>query len=201
MPERLPCKAARFVAGNIKEGTAVTSGDWVSTSAPYVAPRREGQGDAWTEEADQRGQRGGQRIVHAGEVPAPPEVATSLGVAPGTTVVVRQRVMLLDGAPVELTDTYYPADVARGTRLAETAKIPGGAVTFLASLGFEPRRIHEEVYARLAAAHEREALGLTEGEPVLCMTRVTDDGARAFQVDLTVFPAAGQRLRYDLRVG
>lgn len=179
----------------------MTSGDWVSTSAPYVAPRRDGQGDAWAEEADQRGQQGAQRIVHAGEVPAPLEVATGLGLDVGETVVVRQRVMLLDGAPVELTDTYYPVDVARGTRLAGTAKIPGGAVTFLASLGFEARHVHEEVYARLPNVEEQEALELTQGEPVLCMTRVTEDGTRPFQVDVSVFPAARQRLRYDLRIG
>lgn len=179
----------------------MTSGDWVSTSASYVAPRRAGERDAWTEEAEQRGGRGSQLIVHAGEVPVPAEVAAGLGVEPGAAVVVRRRVMLLDGAPVELTDTYYPVDIARGTRLAETSKIPGGAVTLLASLGFEPRRIHEEVFARLAEASEGEALELPAGAPVLCMTRVTEDDSRPFQVDVSVFPAAGQRLRYEMRIG
>jgi DNA-binding GntR family transcriptional regulator len=102
---------------------------------------------------------------------------------------------------VELTDTYYRAELARGTRLAEASKIPGGAVTLLASLGFEPRRIHEEVFARLADTGEREALDLPTGAPVLCMARVTEDASRPFQVDVSVFPAAGQRLRYDLRIG
>lgn len=179
----------------------MTSGDWVSTSSPYVAPRRDGQGDAWTEEASRRGLRGSQRIVHAGEVPAPPEVAAGFGVSEGDTVVVRRRVMLLNGSPVELTDTYYPVGVARGTRLAETTKIPGGAVTLLASLGFETQQVHEEVYARLVSTAEREALDLAHGDPVLCMTRVTEGGAGPFQVDVSVFPAAGQRLRYDLRIG
>lgn len=178
----------------------MTRGDWVSASAPYVAPRRAGERDAWTEEAKQRGGHGSQRIVHAGEVLAPAEVATALGMEPGEAVVVRRRVMLLDGVPVELTDTYYPVNVARGTRLAETSKIPGGAVTLLATLGFEPRRVHEEVSARLADADERQALELPVGAPVLCMTRVTEDAACPFQVDISVFPAAGQRLRYDMRI-
>jgi GntR family transcriptional regulator len=179
----------------------MTSGDWVSTALPYVAPRQQGQADAWTEEAERRGRRGTQRIVHAGVVPAPEEVAEGLGTRAGEAVVVRRRVMLLDGSPVELTDTYYPADLARGTRLAGTTKIPGGAVTLLASMGYRPRHIREEVHARLAGPDERAALGLAEGDPVLCMIRVTADDSHPFQVDLSVFPAAGQRLRYDMRIG
>jgi DNA-binding GntR family transcriptional regulator len=164
----------------------MTGGDWVSTSAPYLTPRRAGQADAWSEEARLRGGRGTQRIVAAGEVAAPPEVATGLGVAEAESVVVRRRVMLLDGTPVELTDTYYPVDVARGTPLAGKAKIPGGAVTYLASVGFAPRRVHEEVYARLAAPEECAALQLALGEPVLCILRVTGDATRAYQVDVSV---------------
>lgn len=179
----------------------MTSGDWVSTSVPYVTPRRAGQADVWTEEAAREGRRGTQRIVGAGEVAAPPEVAAGLGVRAGEPVVVRRRVMLLDGEPVELTDSYYPVDVARGTPLAATAKIPGGAVTLLAAFGFAARHVQEEVYARLAGPEERAALELAVGAPVLCMTRVTDDGSRAFQVDVSVFSAAGQRLRYDMRIG
>ncbi|WNI19656.1 GntR family transcriptional regulator [Actinacidiphila sp. ITFR-21] len=168
---------------------------------PYVAPRRDSQGDAWTEEASRRGRRGSQRIVHAGEVPAPREVATVFGMSEGEAVVARRRVMMLDGSPVELTDTYYPLSIAGGTRLTETAKIPGGAVTLLASLGFEPKQVHEEVHARLATAAEREALELAVGEPLLCMTRVTEGVSGPFQVDVSVFPASGQRLRYDMRIG
>lgn len=179
----------------------MTSGDWVSTSAPYVAPRRDGQPDAWTEEVQGRGGKGGQRIVHAGEVAAPADVADGLGVPVGETVVVRRRVMYLDDSAVELTDTYYPLDLAHGTPLARTAKIPGGAVTLLASMGHTARRVHEEVYARTRDDAEAATLTLAAHEPVLCLTRVTEDDSGPFQVDVSVFPAARQRLRYDLRIG
>jgi DNA-binding GntR family transcriptional regulator len=139
--------------------------------------------------------------MHAGEVPASAEVAERFEVATGTPVITRQRVMFLDDVPVELTDSYYPMDVAGGTRLAGTAKIPGGAVTLLAEMGHRARRVHEEVYARIPDEAERRALLLSAGEPVLCMTRVTEDESRPFQVDVSVFPAAGQRLRYELRTG
>lgn len=105
--------------------------EWVSTSMPYLTPREKGQPDAWGAETAARGRRGSQRIVHAGEIAAPPEIAELLGIAEGENVVVRRRVMYVDDAPCELTDTYYPVHIAQGTRLAGTAKIPGGAISLL----------------------------------------------------------------------
>lgn len=177
----------------------MSSSDWVSSSVPYVVPRERGQGDAWQEEAAARGGVGSQRIVRAGEVPAPPGVAGLFLIEEGAAVVVRQRVIYLDDQPVELTDTYYPVEVARGTRLEGTTKIRGGAVTLLAELGYSAHRVREEVSARMPTEAERRLLNLSDAEPVLCMTRLTRDSAdRRFQVDETVFPATGQRLRYEL---
>ncbi|WP_447039448.1 GntR family transcriptional regulator [Streptomyces sp. DSM 118878] len=175
---------------------------WVSTSMPYLAPREKGQSDAWAAEAAARGGKGSQRIVHAGEAPASDEVAALLGTAAGDTVVVRRRIIELDELPCELTDTYYPADIARGTRLAETGKIRGGAVTLLAELGHIGVRVREDVTARMPDAAEREALRLAPDEPVLGLTRVTlDRDDRPIQVDMMVMPAHRQRLRYEIGIG
>ncbi|MFJ4032287.1 GntR family transcriptional regulator [Streptomyces griseoluteus] len=175
---------------------------WVSASMPYLTPREWGQGDAWGAEAAARGGKGGQRIVHVGEVPASDEVAALLGVAVGEAVVVRRRVIELDGLPVELTDTYYPTAIARGTRLAERGKIPGGAVTLLAELGHRGVRVREDVTARMPDPDERETLRLDTGEPVLRLNRVTlDEVGQPIQTDLIVMPAHRQRLRYEIQVG
>ncbi|MFI8346503.1 UTRA domain-containing protein [Streptomyces sp. NPDC085596] len=175
---------------------------WVSASMPYLTPKEPGQGDAWSDEAAARGGKGGQRIVHAGEVGASGEVAGLLGVEVGEVVVVRRRVIELDGVPCELTDTYYPAAIALGTRLAERGKIPGGAVTLLAELGHRGVRVREDVTAGMPSSEEREVLQLAPEEPVLRLSRVTfDDGDRAVQADLIVMPAHRQRLRYEIRVG
>ncbi|MFJ6664010.1 GntR family transcriptional regulator [Streptomyces sp. NPDC091383] len=177
----------------------MNSSDWVSSSVPYVVPRAKGEGDAWQDEAAARGGVGSQRVVQAGEVPAPTEVAALLAIGEGADVVVRQRIIYLDDQPTELTDTYYPVDVARGTRLEGTAKIRGGAVTLLAELGYTAHRVREEVSARMPTETERRVLDLADADPVLCMTRVTLDAAgQPFQVDVSVFPASGQRLRYEL---
>ncbi|WP_107057872.1 UTRA domain-containing protein [Streptomyces sp. NRRL S-146] len=122
---------------------------WISTSMPYLTPRERGQGDAWSADAATQGRRGAQRIVHAGEVRAPAEVARLLDVPDGEPVVVRRRLILLDDEPNELTDTYYPTAIARGTPLAGTAKIRGGAVTLLAELGHVGELVREDVTAGL----------------------------------------------------
>ncbi|MFH8441335.1 GntR family transcriptional regulator [Streptomyces sp. NPDC018026] len=175
---------------------------WVSTSLPYLTPQEKGNGDAWGAEAEEQGRRGTQRILHAGEVPAPAEVARLLRVDEGEPVVVRRRLILLDGLPNELTDTYYPLAVARGTALARTAKIRGGAVTLLAELGHIGVLVREDVTATMPDEEERRALETAPDEPVLRLSRVTlDREGRPIQVDRMVMPALRQRLRYEIEIG
>ncbi|MFD9338982.1 GntR family transcriptional regulator [Streptomyces sp. NPDC060028] len=175
---------------------------WTSTSMPYLTPRASGDTDAWSEEATAAGRRGGQRILHAAEITAPPEVAGLLGLAESSIVVARRRIIELDGEPSELTDTYYPADIAVGTPLAGTAKIRGGAVTLLAALGHVGVRVVENVTARMPNSDEREQLRLGPGEPVLQLARATYDSAdRTIQADVMVMPAGRQQLRYEIRIG
>lgn len=174
---------------------------WVSTSMPYLKPRAKGQPDAWGEEAAARGGTGTQRIAHAGEVPAPADVADLLGIAPGDPVVVRRRIIELDGEPCELTDTYYPVTIARGTPLAGTAKIRGGAVTLLASLGHVGVRVWEDVTARMPTTEERTTLRLDPSAPVLRLHRVTlDHEGHPIQADLMLMPAHRQQLRYEIDI-
>ncbi|MGW2818644.1 UTRA domain-containing protein [Streptomyces sp. NPDC001415] len=176
--------------------------EWVSSSMPYLAPHSQSATDAWGAEAAARGGTGRQRIVHAGEVAAPAEVADAFGGAEGMRVVVRRRVMYLDDLPCELTDSYYPLEIARGTALARTAKIAGGAVRLLAELGHTGVRVREDVIAALPDDETQEVLRLGPTEPVLRLTRTTMDADdRPVQVDMMTMPARLQRLRYEIKVG
>ncbi|MFD5650749.1 GntR family transcriptional regulator [Streptomyces sp. NPDC127039] len=180
----------------------MNSGRWVSASMPYVTPRERGQPDAWSAELEARGRKGGQRLVHAGEVPAPRTVAELLGLSEGDVAVVRRRVMYIGDEPCELTDTYYPVGIARDTGLASKAKIRGGAVTLLSELGYVGVRVREDVLARMPSDPERDMLRTMPHEPVLQLTRLTlgqDD--RPIQVDHMVMPAHRQQLRYEMRIG
>ncbi|MFE5395468.1 GntR family transcriptional regulator [Streptomyces sp. NPDC056568] len=180
----------------------MSASGWVSTSLPYLMAQEKGRSDAWAAETEAQGRRGTQRILHAGEVPAPAEVAKLLGVAEGEPVVVRRRLILLDESPNELTDTYYPLAIAHGTALARTARIRGGAVTLLAELGHVGVRVREDVTATMPDEEERRSLETAPDEPVLRLTRLTVDREdRPIQVDRMVMPALRQRLRYEIEIG
>ncbi|WDZ90694.1 UTRA domain-containing protein [Nocardiopsis sp. HUAS JQ3] len=165
-------------------------------SASYVTARPAGASDPWTA---QKGPTA-QRLVEVGEVDAPAEVAEAL--RGQDRVVVRRRVMLFDGVPVELTDSYYPLSVASDTPLAEKRKIRGGAPTLLSELGYAAHEAVEDVSARPATATEAEALDLPAGNTVLVLLRTsrTADGI-PFEVSRMVMRPEGRHLRYRLLVG
>ncbi|MFC8623020.1 UTRA domain-containing protein [Streptomyces anulatus] len=129
-------------------------------------------------------------------------VTVPLAVEQGRQVVGRRRIVYLDGEPCELTDAYYPVEIARGTGLAGTAKIRGGAASLLAELGHVGVRAREDVAARMPSERERAELALMTDEPVLELIRLTlDADDRPVQVDVMVMPSRGQKLRYEIRIG
>jgi DNA-binding GntR family transcriptional regulator len=171
---------------------------WVSASAPYISPRQSGQTDAWSSETAQRGRRGGQKTLAVEEVIPPVEVQDALRLEPGGTAVVRRRLILLDDSPIELTDSYYPAAIAAGTRLADPRKIPGGAVTLLAELGYLSAEVEEDVSAGLATEAERETLNLPVGSAVLKLIRTSRTASGApFEVSVMTMPP-DRHLHYRL---
>ncbi|MDG4794883.1 UTRA domain-containing protein [Micromonospora sp. WMMD1082] len=175
--------------------------EWLSVSMPYVLPRPERQADAWAEEAARQGGVGTQRLLNVGEVMPTGQVAEALGVEDGEPVVARQRLMLLDDRPVELTDSYYPVSIARNTALAEPRKIRGGAVSLLADLGYRPGRVREDVYTRQPDAVERRLLDLVDREWVLGLTRVSStEQGRPVEVSVMTMVPWGRRLRYELSI-
>jgi GntR family transcriptional regulator len=166
-------------------------------SLTYVRPRKQGQVDAWTEEARHRG---GQRLAEVAEVEPPLEVAAALSLDAGEKAAVRRRVILLDGDAIELADSYYPLEIARGTALLETKKIKGGAPTLLAQLGYTPRHVTEDLEFREPTAAEQAALSLPDGSNVLTLLRITkpEDGS-PYEVQLMVMKAP-RRLHYEIEV-
>lgn len=180
----------------------MTSTEWESESARYLTPRGAGRADAWAEEAGESNRRGGQRLLAAGMVAPPPGVARSLRLPEGEQVVVRQRLVLLDGLPVELADSYYPARVAAGTGLAEPRKVPGGAVTLLAQLGYVAGHVEETVTARMPTEAEREALRLGDRDPVIVLSRLVLSGDdQPMEACVMTMTASDRALRYRLRLG
>jgi GntR family transcriptional regulator len=173
-----------------------SAGPWTSVSMPYVSGPR---GDAWAAEAAEHGGTGTQKLLSVAEVAASAMIADVLGLHPGELVVVRRRLMLLNDRPVELVDSSYPASIARGTRLAEPRKIPGGAVALLGDLGHPPRRVREDVSARLATPDERTALQLDDPSCVLLLARaLISENDLPVEASVMTMVADGRRLRYEL---
>lgn len=170
---------------------------WESESAAYLAPQP-GAGDAWGEEAAAHGRRGTQRLLYVGLDAPPPSVAAALGTG-GEAVVVRRRLILADDQPVEITTSYYPAAIAAGTPLATPAKIRGGAVAILASLGYRSSDVHESVSARMPTNREKDLLALAEGVPVLVLERtiLSSDGQPFEYTQMTMTPE--RHLHYRMR--
>lgn len=94
-------------------------------------------------------QRPAQLAAEVAVVTAPAEIATRLGLAEGTLTLVRRRVLYTDGVPVQLSDSYYPADLAEGTELAQPTKLRGYTFAALQRLGIELDHFQDELHTRM----------------------------------------------------
>src|SRR5262245_62080562 len=105
--------------------------------------------------------------IEISEVGAEHQVAAALDIAAGASVLMRSRRYLLDGKPVMLGVSSYPADIAHGTPIAQPDTGPGGVYKRLAELDHGPAR-HQ---GPDAYSPERDALELEPGTPVLTICR------------------------------
>lgn len=170
-------------------------------SASYTAPDGDGKRMTWKRQCAELGMEGTQRTGLIREVPTPDEVAPFLNLEPGEVVLHRPRVMLADGEPVEVADSYYPVDVARGTPLAEQRLIRGGSYAALAEAGFPPELYAEEVSIRPALSGEQSALGLSGDEPIISLIRtVYSRDGRPVECCVMILRVDRHKLHYELPV-
>lgn len=177
----------------------------IGVSSSYLAPKG-GKWITWKAAAARLGMKGDEKLGRVRSVPAPEEVASRLGIAPGERVVLRPRTMLLDDIPVQLVDSYFPMTIAQGTALAGAAKIPQGAPALLAELGHRCAESVEDLIARPPTPDEDRALGEPEGRsgmpdgvPVIRVIRtVFDQGGAPVEVCIMTMNADRHRLEYRL---
>jgi GntR family transcriptional regulator len=136
-----------------------------------------------------------------GEVPALPSVAEAFGIPVGDPVAVRRRTTIVAGRPHQLADSYFPVDLARGTRLMEENSGPGGGFARLDEAGDPLAEISETWSARMPLSPESVALDLPPGTPVFDLTRITyDSEGRAVEVMLAVIAADTVTLHYKFAI-
>jgi GntR family transcriptional regulator len=136
------------------------------------------------------GQTPGMQITRTGPVPVPDDVAARMGVDVGTQVFIRERVVLADGGPGELSASYFPHDLAAGTHLATAEPLASGVLRYIEDeLGRTYRHIQEELTARMPSAAEAEALRISTALPVLRVLYSAYDGSgNAIEIVDSVFP-------------
>jgi GntR family transcriptional regulator len=154
-------------------------------------------------QVEEQGQAPEQRLLEVGWVAAPREVALRLDVDEDARVVVRRRLFVVNGEPVAFCDSYYPAEVADGTPLAEPERIPGGAYGLIEDsagpVGRRLKRSVDDLVCRMPTPEEVDGLKLASGVPVVRTLRtVYDSQGRAVEVQDTVAAADKHQFRYEV---
>ena len=158
--------------------------------------RKEGKA-AFIAESEQLGAQPDVDMIQVSEMPAPPEIAERLNCA--GPVIVRSRRYSLNGTPVETATSYLPADVAKGTPIADPNPGPGGIYARLEELGHTLERFTEEVSARMPTEAEARVLAMMPGVPVFRLIRTAYDvEGRAVEVCDTIMSADAYVLNYEL---
>ncbi|SDQ58668.1 GntR family transcriptional regulator [Thermostaphylospora chromogena] len=196
--------ARQALAVLINEGLAVPkrgSGVYVRRFKPIrrhgsrrVAHSQWGNGRAiW--DADAHGRAYTVDSVKISRGQADEETARTLGC---TDVWIRQRRYSVDGRPVQLATSFFPADLVEGSPITRPDTGPGGVYARLGDLGHAPARFSEEVRARMPLPEEATALDLPAGTPVILISRIAFTAAGTpVEVNKMVLDAAGYVLQYD----
>lgn len=200
--------ARRALTLLVTEGLAVRrkgSGTYVREFQPIrrVANRRlaqEGWGagrSIWSADLGERPMTVADLRVY--EAPAPADAAQALDLPVGAPVVIRDRLFLVEGEPVQCATSYLPADLVRGSAIEQEDTGPGGTYARLADLGHRPTRFVEEVRARMPSPDESDRLSLAEGTPVveIYRTALTDNG-RPVEVNRMLLDAGVYVMEYHI---
>lgn len=126
--------------------------------------------------------------------PATAAVAQALDLDPGTEVLVRDRVMFADDAPVQLATSWLPRDLTENTAIESRDTGPGGLYALLEKAGHRLDHFEETVRIGRATTEQAARLNINAGDPVFAITRVARTATRPAEVNQVV--AIGER--YEL---
>lgn len=174
------------------------------TGSNWRAHRDSGMSN-FNAEAASQGRTATQQLLAVEETAAAPEIAERLVVPLHAPVIVRKRLFVVDGEPMQLCDGYYPADLFRGTAIAEARRIRGGVHALLENPEgpFRRRvtRFVEDLDVRLPVPSESEALAIPEGIPVVRVLRTAyDSNGEALEVLDSLVPTDRFAFRYVIDV-
>jgi len=142
------------------------------------------------------------RVLRTGPVLAAARVATMLNLAEGTPVIARQRLVVADNGPIELTTSYVPVELAAATGISEMELIPEGLLRRIyLRKGIEFDHATERIGARRASKDEAELLKVDGKECLLTVAFTAFDraGRPLVFVDVLI-PASRHELEDSFRL-
>jgi GntR family transcriptional regulator len=157
-----------------------------------------GQGDAYISAVRMAGRNPEELRVVVEVQHAPDDVAERLDITAGESVVRRHAERLIDGRPWSMLSSYYPLDIARGTRLAQAGTVSGGVIRLLAELGYEQVGYRDEVSSRMPDLAEYNFFQLVAGVPIIVVDRTAYDARRPIRFTRHIYPGDRNRIAYDL---
>jgi GntR family transcriptional regulator len=131
------------------------------------AADREASGQTWNRN-DQTNQ--------VRKVDADADVASALGIEPGSPVYERARLIKQDGHPTHTLTSYYRPEHVENTPIVDPkpgTATPGGGFAVLTLQGLEPDSMTETFHSRMPTPEEIDELELPAGEPVMILERTT----------------------------
>lgn len=151
----------------------------------------------------EQGQVPEQRLLGVDRVAAPEGVLERLDLDAGSMVVARRRLFIVNGDPVARCDSYYPADIADGTALAEAENIEGGAYGLIEDpagpIARRLRRSIDDLECRMPTPAEVDELQLGSGVPVVRVLRTVYDSEKvAVEVQETIAAGDKHQFRYEV---
>lgn len=126
------------------------------------------------EDLTQTGQKPTTRVIHHEVTTADEQVANTLGISAGDTVVRLVRLRLADGVPIAVLDNTLPEEFSDLTRDDFEKR---GLYQLLRSRGVTIRVAKQRIGARAASPAESELLSLPRGAAVLSMSRTAFDSS------------------------
>jgi len=124
-------------------------------------------------EAERQGIKADRRMLFIGLEPSSDHVAVALGVASGSDVVARRKMMLANDVPVRIATSYFRADLFGETRMVEPEFVRPSLQSALVDLGYQFGHAEETLVARPPSKFERETLELEAGEWVVQVLRIS----------------------------
>jgi GntR family transcriptional regulator len=175
--------AARF---KVSQGTVRKAIDELATENLLV--RRQGKGTFVATHAEQHvqyrflrlapddGEEGGaqRRLIDCKRMRAPADVAKSLNLKSGDTVVLIRRVLAFRGSPVVLDDIWLPGQMFKGLTAEKLGEYRGPMYRlFETEWGIRMIRAEEKIRAVAADEAAAELLQLAAGTPLLSVERLS----------------------------